>query len=151
MNIVDFMEKDHQAYQTEFAGIRKGLGKARLSGRIIRLISHCELHECVEQRVLSELKALPKAGARCEWILDYKGNHERMWGLLAKLRDSLWTKDDSLIRRAFFDFHSFAERYIRIERFSLFPVLREALGENVLQELGRRAQKHYRRFLPRAA
>ncbi len=147
MNIIEFLQKDHQEYAKELVDIKRGLKEVGLVGKITQLISHCELHESVAHKVFSALSAFPKNLTSCEWVSNYKVNHEEMWKLLEKLKDSLWTKNVSSIQSAFSNFHTFIERYMSIEQLSLFPVIQEALNDNIRQELGERAERYYHRFL----
>ena len=151
MNIIEFLEKDHREYERELTGIRKGLQEVGLAAKITKLIAHCELHESVEYRISSVVRAFSKNTIRCEWLLNYKINHERMWELLATLRSSLWTKNKLSIQSALFNFHAFSEKYMRMEQLSLFPMLQGVLSDDIHHELGGRAERHYQRFLNPAA
>ena len=147
MNIIEFLKKDHQKYGRELTKMRRGLQEVGLAEKITNLISHCELHESVEYRIYSVLNGFPKQEIRCDWILNYKANHERMWELLEKLKNSMWTENILLIQNAFFDFHDFLERHMRTQQLSLFPIMQTVLSNHMRQDLGGRAEKHYLRFL----
>src|SRR5689334_5700008 len=120
MNIIEFLEKDHEGYRKELIGIRSGLGDSGLENRIDKLILRCESHEAVERRLFTALKSFTKERIRCEWVFGYKANHEQMWASLVRLHASLLDRYYASIQQAFFGFYALAERYMHLEQYSLF-------------------------------
>lgn len=143
MDIIDFLMKDHMKLQREMVAIHRDLFHGNLRQRIRRLIESYELHESIEEELLFpklEESFRLQSNLRCP-VFECADKHKEIWGLLGKMMDCLNSRHCKGVQQAFFEFSASAEAHIRHEERVLFPMIREIMDRQILEDLAGKAKE----------
>ena len=147
MDIIDLLTEDHDRLRKGLIKIRRSLSNPDLRNRIKAFISTFELHESIEDEILFPgVKDALKNSVSGKSVSGYEKVHEEIWILLDQLMDSLRTMRLEDLQRAFFKFAASADAHFEREERGLFATIEEEVNKDILNELGKRAEKRFARF-----
>lgn len=149
MDIIEFLQKDHDALRADLTQIGKNLDKKCIPELIRDFILHLERHESIEEEIL-----YPKLDAQTaapmdnhDQLFDYESDHTELWGKIEQFRELCEISHFCPMQKAFFDFDAFAEAHMRCEERILFPAARRLLSQGALDEMGAKAEEFGRTHL----
>lgn len=147
MDIIKFLEKDHDKLRRELVRIKNNLAGGTARDEVKAFISFLELHESVEDEILfPQLGELSRELAEDNPLPGAEEQHDKIWGLLNQLMDSLDERQFGKLQEAFFKFCASAEAHFGYEERVLFPTVKKLLDAKTLEGLGTKAEKRFARF-----
>ena len=143
MNIIDFLTEDHEKLRRQLKKIHQCLSQSCLRDKIEGFIKSYRLHESVEGKILfpSLLEILIDYPDRRALIANYEQTHKDMWKLMDRMMKSLEFSSFEILQQLFFEFSASAEMHLGQEERTLFPMIREYVKEETLEDWGCRAEE----------
>src|SRR3989338_5479057 len=107
MNVIEFLVQDHDQLRRELVDIKKNLTLTDLRDKTEHLVSHFEMHECVEEEILfPSLEGLENC-----FLERYEKIHSEIWDILEQFRNLTRLHKLQMLKQSFFTLDYFAEEH----------------------------------------
>ncbi|OGR57341.1 MAG: hypothetical protein A3I11_07110 [Elusimicrobia bacterium RIFCSPLOWO2_02_FULL_39_32] len=153
MDIIELLEEDHESLRQGLTKIRQNLPQPNLRDTIKSFIVKYELHENIEEEILFphlELlfePSLQSFRVNKQSIFVYKEMHKKIWDYLSSIMQYMDTSRYRDLQEAFFNFCGYTESHLSYEERVIFPLMRDLLDNDVLEELGSQALQKKMHFV----
>lgn len=142
MDIIKFLIRDHIRLRDDLVQIKKNLNRVELPEKINELISHMEIHESVEEKIL-----FPGLSSNVRTQLHpARVSHTQIWAMLDQFREVTRLHQTESVQQSFFNFDFSVEAHFNEEEQVLFPIIEKLVDIETLEELGKKAEKFYEKF-----
>ncbi len=146
MNIIDFLEKDHDRLRRELVRVKNSLSQGGVLEEIKTYIVMQELHESIEDEILfAKVNQISERVSSIDALITNKQVHKKIGSHLNRLLESLKTNRFATIQHVFFEFCALVETHMEHEEFLIFPYVKSLLSNETLEELGEKAQSRMER------
>ncbi len=142
MNIIDFLIEEHEKMRRQLVVIRQCLSQACLRDKVEGFVKEYKLHESIEDKVLFPplIEIFARSPEKKAVVVDFEQSHRDIWKSMKHLTEALDRSRHEVLRQAFFEFCASTESHLGQEERTLFPMIRDNVQVEVLDELGSRAE-----------
>ncbi len=143
MNMIDLLIQDHDKLRKQLKMIHQCLSQNCLKEKVDGFVRSYQHHESLEEGFLfpSLMEHLKNFPDRRNLIADYESTHKDMWSLMNRMLYTLEYSRFEALQKAFFEFSAAAEMHLDSEERILFPMIRELVDEQTLEDWGARAEE----------